>query len=449
MNFILLTQSGGPIGFVAKLLGYIMNSIFFVIDKIGLPNVGLAIILFTIVVNLLMLPLTIKQQKFSKLSAKMNPEIQAIQAKYKNKKDQDSMMAQNQEVQAVYAKYGVSPSGSCVQLLIQMPILFALYRVIYAMPAYVTKIKDTFSVLANHIISVDNGEFLQNSGVETIANTVSMYGKSITNANGDMTMMTNGVIDILNKLSSSDMAVIAEKYGLASLTYPEQGGQLILSNEVTRGLIDTYNNFLGLNIGDSPMNLIKSAWAVGAIGIVIGAVLIPVLSAVTQWINVKLMPQQNSQGTQQADTMTQSMKTMNMIMPLMSAWFCFTLPAGMGLYWIAGSVVRSIQQVVINKHIDKIDFDELIKKNSAKSTKKLEKMKKNQEKMNAYANMKTKNIQSKATNTSTLSEKEKEEAMKKARENYNNGNAKPGSMMSKANMVKQFNERNSINKEDK
>lgn len=449
MNFILLTQSGGPIGFVAKLLGYIMNSIFFVIDKIGLPNVGLAIILFTIVVNLLMLPLTIKQQKFSKLSAKMNPEIQAIQAKYKNKKDQESMMAQNQEVQEVYAKYGVSPSGSCVQLLIQMPILFALYRVIYAMPAYVTKIKDTFSVLANHIISADNCEFLQNSGVETIANTVSMYGKSITSANGDMTMMTNGVIDVLNKLSSSDMAVIAEKYGLASLTYPEQGGQLILSNEVTRGLIDTYNNFLGLNIGDSPMNLIKSAWAVGAIGIVIGAVLIPVLSAVTQWINVKLMPQQNSQGNQQADTMAQSMKTMNMIMPLMSAWFCFTLPAGMGLYWIAGSVVRSIQQVIINKHIDKIDFDELIKKNSVKSAKKLEKMKKNQEKMNAYANMKTKNIQNRSTNISALSEKEKEEALKKAQERYSNGNIKSGSMMSKANMVKQFNERNNSNKEDK
>ena len=110
MNFILLTQSSGPIGVVAKLLGYIMNGIFFVIDKIGLPNVGLAIILFTIVVNLLMMPLTIKQQKFSKLSAKMNPEIQAIQAKYKNKKDQDSMMAQNQEIHAVYAKYGVSPS---------------------------------------------------------------------------------------------------------------------------------------------------------------------------------------------------------------------------------------------------------------------------------------------------------------------------------------------------
>ena len=136
---ILLTQDSTPIiGWVAKLLGYIMNAIFMAIDFIGLPNIGLAIILFTIVVNLLMLPLTIKQQRFSKLQAKMNPELQAIQAKYKGKKDNESMMAQNQETQAVYAKYGVSPAGSCVQLLIQMPILFALYRVIQAMPAYVT-----------------------------------------------------------------------------------------------------------------------------------------------------------------------------------------------------------------------------------------------------------------------------------------------------------------------
>ena len=73
--------------------------------------------------------------------------------------------------------------------------------------------------------------------------------------------------------------------------------------------------------------------------------------------------------------MASSMKTMNMIMPLMSAWFCFTLPSGLGLYWVAGSVVRSIQQIVINKHIDKMDFDDIIRKNSAKSAKKLEKMK--------------------------------------------------------------------------
>ena len=146
MNGILLTQNGGLLGPIAKVLGYIMEGIFNVIDYIGIPNIGLAIILFTIVVNLLMMPLTIKQQKFSKLSAKMQPEIQAIQAKYKNRKDNASQMAQSQEVQAVYAKYGVSPTGSCLQLLIQMPILFALYRVIYAIPAYVTKIGDVFRV---------------------------------------------------------------------------------------------------------------------------------------------------------------------------------------------------------------------------------------------------------------------------------------------------------------
>ena len=150
---LLLTQDSGIIlGPVAKLLGYLMEGIFFVIDKLGIPNIGLAIILFTVIINLLMLPLTIKQQKFSKLNAKMNPEIQAIQKKYKGKNDQVSVMAMQQETQEVYAKYGVSPTGSCVQLLIQMPILFALYRVIYAMPAYVSKIKEAFFPLVDKLI---------------------------------------------------------------------------------------------------------------------------------------------------------------------------------------------------------------------------------------------------------------------------------------------------------
>ena len=275
MNLIILTQNSTPIiGQVAWLLGKIMNGIFYVIDWIGIPNIGLAIILFTIVVNILMLPLNIKQQKFSKLSAKMNPEIQAIQAKYKGKtnQDQEAMMAQQQEINAVYAKYGVSPSGSCVQLLIQMPILFALYRVIYSMPAYVTKIGNTFRVLADKIISVDEGAFLKNSGSDSISNVVSMYGQSMEKGN-----LSNGIIDVLNKLSSVDLSSVAEHYGLSGLTYPEAGGQLILSNESTRGLIDIYNNFFGLNMGDSPSVLIKNAWQIGAWGIIIGAVMIPCL----------------------------------------------------------------------------------------------------------------------------------------------------------------------------
>lgn len=438
---IFLTQSSTPIiGQVAWVLGKIMEGIFEVINFLGIPNIGLAIIMFTIVVYLLMLPLTIKQQKFSKLSAKMNPEIQAIQAKYKNKKDNDSMMAQNQEVQAVYAKYGVSPTGSCVQLLIQMPILFALYRVIQAMPAYVGRIGNTFAVLADKIISVDNGHFLQNSGVESIANTVSMYGRHISEDN-----MRNGIIDVLNRLSSTDMATIAKHYDLANLEFQ---GELILSNETTRGLIDTYNNFLGLNMGNSPSHIINGALETGSYLLIVGAVLIPVLSALTQWINVKLMPTQNdnNKNNGQESGMASSMKMMNNIMPIMSAWFCFTLPSGMGLYWIAGSVVRTIQQIVINKHIDKMDFDKIIQQNSKKSAEKLEKLKERQEKLNAYANMNTRNIQSKANiNTVTkpqTSQADKDVAIKKSTEYYNQSSAKPGSLMARANMVKQYNEKN-------
>lgn len=439
MNFIILTKNQTPvIGWIARLLGLIMNGIFYVIDLIGLPNVGLAIILFTIVVNLLMLPLTIRQQKFSKLSAKMDPEIQAIREKYKNRKDNDSVMAMNQEIQTVYAKYGVSASGSCVQLLIQMPILFALYRVIYAIPAYVTKVGNTFRILADKIISVDNGSFLQNSESESIQRVISMYGKSMTDG-----QLSNGIIDVLNKLSSTDLADVASHYGLTDLMYD---GQFILSNGTTRGLIDIYNNFLGLNIGDSPMELIRSAWSVHSWGIVIGAILIPVLSAATQWINVKLMPQparSNNNANDAASSMASSMKMMNTLMPLMSAWFCFSLPSGMGLYWVAGSVVRSIQQVVINRHIDKLDFDEIIRKNAKKSAKKLEKIKKNQEMLNAYANMNTKNIQSRTNvNTGSGNDNKVNNSSSSSSTVNRSGSGKAGSITAKANLVKEYNEKN-------
>lgn len=442
MNFILLTKSGGLLGGIARLLGFIMDGIFVVIDAIGLPNIGLAIILFTIVVNLLMLPLTIRQQKFSKLSAKITPETQAIQAKYKGKKDQESAMTQNQEIQAVYAKYGVSPSGSCVQLLIQFPILLSLYRVIQSIPSYVTKVGNTFRVIADTIIKADNGAFLKDSGIETITRTVNTYGNAMNN--GDL---SNGIIDVLNKLSSSDMTEVVNHYAslgaefdLSKLTYPVNtaGASLILGDG---GLIHTYNNFLGLNIGDSPSALIQAGWADKSYGIIIGALLIPILSALTQWLNVKLMPQQQTNNNNEnGSTMMQSMKMMNTIMPLFSAWLCFTLPAGMGLYWTAGSVVRGIQQVVINRHFDKMDFEEIIKKNSAKSAKKLEKLKKNQERMAAYASMNTRNMQNKANINSLMTDEEKEAAMKKATDNSTINNAKPGSMAAKANRVREYNE---------
>lgn len=432
MSSIVLTQSTTPIlGWISKLLGFIMEGIFNVLNVIGIPNIGLSIILFTVVVYLLMLPLTIKQQKFSKLSAKMNPELQAISAKYKNKKDNDSVMKMNAENQAVYAKYGVSPTGSCLQLLIQMPILLSLYKVIYAMPAYVGKIKEAFFPLVDKLISTEGGiDFIEN------LKSAGMYLNQFKNeafVNGSTEYVQNTLVDVLNKASTSELASI-------STQFPD------LANDVqsTMTNLNHYNNFLGLNMGNSPSFMVNEAIAAGAWILVVAAFAIPVLSAVTQWINVKLMPQQDtSSNNGEPSTMASSMKMMNMFMPIMSAFFCYTLPAGMGLYWIAGSVVRSIQQIIINKHIDKIDLNELIEKNKKKSSKKMAKVEAQQKKYAEYAAMSTKNISTK----DVYKQKAKEAAEKSAASespavSKPSSNAKQGSLMAKANIVKEFNERN-------
>ena len=423
MSGILLTQYGGSIlGPIAKILGYLMNLIFIFLNKIGIPSIGLAIILFTIVIYLLLLPLTIKQQKFSKLSAKMNPELQAIRKKYEGKKDNESMSAMNLETQEVYAKYGVSPSGSCVQLLIQMPILFALYRVIYAIPAYVPMVKDVFSgVVEGLFLQKDKAtEFLQ------ALSTSAMYNKQFTNelfVAGDKTYVTNTFIDCLNRASSADWDSLRSTFSN-------------LSGEIDKAYIqvEKFNYFLGLNVGNSPSFTMSEALKSKNWLLLIGALMIPLLAALSQWINSKLMPAAASTDSNADDTMAQSMKAMNTMMPIMSAVFCLSLPVGMGIYWIAGAVVRSIQQVVINKKLDTIDYDAVIEKNKEKAKAKIQKQKEYVANLNNKANVSTRNIKTTANSSNG------EEAIKRAANNSNV--SKPGSLASKANMVKNYNERN-------
>lgn len=412
---LLATQNTGAIlGPIAKLLGWIMNAIFNLMDSLfGVQNIGLCIILFTIVVYMFMFPLTYKQQKFSKMSAKMNPEIKAIQKKYANKKDQASMIAMQDETKAVYAKYGVSPSGSCVQLLIQMPILFALYRVIYSIPAYISSVKEAFMPLVNKLLTMDGAvEYMTEVGT----------GLGISKKL-DFTA-ANTFVDVLNKFQSSHWTDLSAKY-------PELS-DLILS---TQSEIDQMNTFLGINIAYSPSNLLKS----GSVLLIISAIAIPVLAAATQFLNTKLMPQAESSENGD-DAMSQSMKQMNTTMPLMSAVFCFTLPAGLGIYWIASALVRSIQQFILNKHFDKIDLDELIQKNLEKVNEKRAKKGLPPQKLNEKA---LRAAQVKPVDEEKEAEKRAatQDSIKKATAYYNE-NAKPGSLASKANMVKMFEEKN-------
>lgn len=436
MSDILLTAYPGSIlGPIAKLLGMLMDWIYSGISNITggrVESVVLSIVIITIIIYMCLLPLTIKQQKFSKLSQKMQPEMQAIQAKYKNKKDQASMMAMQEETQLLYQKYGISPMGSCVQMLIQMPILFALYRVFYNIPAYLSGVKGSFTGLVD---SIQQTSGYQNTLVSLMEkyNVVTSSGLNASNAaskladaSGDA--LSNYIIDILYKLPSKGWdALMDGKFfdGIQSAV------------EKTHDALLHFNYFLGLNISDTPWYIIKSnftdkpdKWLL----FVILALLIPVLSYLTQMINIKLMPQ----ATNGNDQMASQMKMMNLMMPLMSLFFCFTVPVGLGIYWICSALVRGIQQFFVNRHIENLDLEAVMAKNEEKAKNKRKKMGLSEDYIKKAAQIKTKSIDSKANVSASA---DTEEKLAKAAE-YK-ANAKAGSLASKANMVKEFNERNS------
>lgn len=426
---ILATKSSTPIiGQLATIMGWIMDGIYKLLNVFGIQNIGLCIIIFSIIIYALMTPLQIKQQKFSKLSAIMQPELQKIQKKYKGKNnDPAAMQKMQEETQAVYQKYGVSPTGSCVQLAIQFPVLMALYQVIYKIPAYVGSVRDILAAAVADITGV-NGytEILQQFITDNKMTRVQlvMDGSKAT---------SNSVIDFLYALSPSQWTSLAET---------SQFSGFADTLNTTAKEISHLQSFLGLNIADQPLNYIKDAFVGGSILVAIVAILIPILAWATQMINIKLMPQaaQQGNGDSQQDAMMNSMKTMNTVMPLMSAVFCFTFPVGLGIYWIASAAVRGVQQYIINRYMDKIDIDDLIKENMKKMEKKREKAGLPPQKITNQAHQSVKNInkiEKGSSNTDAAAR------AKKVEESYKNAsNAKPGSITAKANMVKAFDERN-------
>lgn len=435
LDILLTAYPGSILGPIAKILGILMDWIYSGISNITggrVESVVLSIVIITIIIYMCLLPLTIKQQKFSKLSQKMQPEMQAIQAKYKNKKDQASMMAMQEETQLLYQKYGISPMGSCVQMLIQMPILFALYRVFYNIPAYLSGVKGSFTGLVD---SIQQTSGYQNTLVSLMEkyNVVTSSGLNASNAaskladaSGDT--LSNYIIDILYKLPSKGWdALMDGKFfdGIQSAV------------EKTHDALLHFNYFLGLNISDTPWYIIKSnftdkpdKWLL----FVILALLIPVLSYLTQMLNIKLMPQ----ATNGNDQVANQMKMMNLMMPLMSLFICFTVPVGLGIYWICSALVRGIQQFFVNRHIENLDLEAVMAKNEEKAKKKREKMGLSEDYIKKAAQIKTKSIDNKANVSVSAGTEEK---LAKAAE-YK-ANAKAGSLASKANMVKEFNERNS------
>lgn len=339
-NIFALTQYNGVIvGPIARLLAYLINGIYSFFSMFGIENAALIIFLFTFIMRAFMLPIYYKQQRASKLTSKMNPELQAITAKYKGKRDPDSQRKMQLETQAVYDKYGSNPLSGCLPLLITFPVMLALYRIIQIMPAYMPSLKELYENVANAIMP-HNGyvEVLKDIGDSAAVN-------AIIEKNNPLGV--NHVIDILSNFNQIKWDLLADKIPDASVVIKEMSGK-----------IEHFYNVFGLfSIADTPHYSRPIT------------LVIPALAGILQWINGKQMLRSNTvpEGNTQMASMNKSM--MN-IMPLMQVVFCYTFPIGVGIYWIAGSAFSIIQYYIFAKMLDHVDVDELIRQNKEKASKK-------------------------------------------------------------------------------
>ena len=394
---------------IAQVLGYIFNLLFEALSFLHIGNVAIAIILFTIIVKLCMLPLSIKQQKLAKLNSVMSPEIKAINEKYKDKKnDQNAMMKMQEETKAVYEKYGVSQMGGCVQMLIQMPILLALYQVFRFIPLYITQLKNLFTAFLT-----DNGGIMSASGY---TDTMKQFGENI-----DWTNVNTAITEI-NKFSTENWDKLRDAFPAFS--------DVIANSHAS---LEQMNTFLGINMSQEP-----------GFGLTL-AFLIPVLSGLSQFISVKVA--QGNTPVDDDNPMAASMRMTTYIFPLMSAFIAISVPAGLGLYWIATSVIQTIITVFINRYYDKIGAEAIVKKNIEKRNKKRAKKGLPPETIAKNATVSTKNVnREKAVKSLEQIKAENEKKVREIKESSQYyKSAKPGSLAEKAGMVAKYNEKNSKN----
>ncbi|MBQ9768169.1 MAG: YidC/Oxa1 family membrane protein insertase [Lachnospiraceae bacterium] len=365
LEFVFLTKEDGLImGPISRLLGWILNGIYeFLamftdeVNGIGMANIALCIILFTIVVKVLMIPLTIKQQKSTKLSSQMSPELTAINEKYKGKTDEASRMKMQKETQAVYDKYGSNPMAGCLPLLVSMPILFALYRVIYAIPAYINDVYDMYELAAQAIQGIGGyAEALANFVTEAGISGISVTGFDEYET-GKLTL--THIIDVLSKCNEGAWETL-----ISTPAFSEISGQLTSYSEP---IIEVHKFVGGMNILNNPVEK-GNYFTIG--------LLIPILAMALQFLQTKIsMAKTNKNNKKNADDPTMaSMKMMNTFFPIMSGVICLAIPIGVGIYWIISSVVTIIITIFLNRYMDKVDVEELIAKNQAKRAKKLAKM---------------------------------------------------------------------------
>lgn len=308
---------------ITRPLGFIIETIYNFVQ-----NYGLAIILFTVVVKLILLPLNIKSQKAMRKQQKIQPIITKLQEKYKN--DQEKLQ---REMMKVYKENNVSMMGGCLPMLIQMPILIGLYQVIQRPINFLAGVTEW---------SADKLEI------------VSALRDKIAAA----------YPELLGNLGSMDVANLVKT------------GQIQISKWCTvlgEQLDWSFNfNFLGLDISNAPSAALSKIMTGDFSDMsIILLILIPAFAVLTTWLSTKITQMQSGKPAATNEQSSQMMSSMNIMMPVMTGFFTFTLPSGMGLYWIISNVIQMVQQLALNYYFEKKgdDFDVKVPESNKKKRK--------------------------------------------------------------------------------
>lgn len=267
---------------------------------------GVALILFTLVIKLIMLPFQMKSKKSMMRMSRVSGQMQELQKRYA--KNQAKLQ---EEMQKLYEEEGVNPMSGCLWSLIPFPILIALYSIIRQPITH-------FMMLSKDVL-------------QTVVQSAADAGVNLTNiVMMDKATGTPALKDGLYQLASYGQINLVKAVQEMGLSTPE-------------GWFDMNYNFLGLDLTATPWEYVKNftfTWAV------IGVILIPILAGLSQFVfsklTMKTQPQADAAGGA-------SMKSMMYMMPLMSVYIAFIMPAALGVYWIAQSVFSLIQEAILNK----------------------------------------------------------------------------------------------------
>ncbi len=320
-------------GIIYDFFGAILNLIFegvALITDVG--TLGITIIMFTLVAQLLLTPIKMKQQRSMRAMNRMQPELQKLQKKYANKKDQASQTAYSQEMQALYKKHNANPLSGCLPLLIQLPLIYALYGVLRQPAKYINSLGEVYQKIA--------------AGLQS-----------------QVTDFQQVINDIITELPSPaiQQAMASAKEPLATsdllshfTTQHWEKLEQIMPEAFTSisGLLEQKTNFelFIVNLVDTPQQLYAT--------IGLAALLIPVIAGASTFIFSKVtmaaskasQPAPNPDAPNPAEGM---MKVMNIMMPLMMGFISWTVPTGLALYWVAGNIIMMFQQMIVTRIVDK------------------------------------------------------------------------------------------------